>query len=244
MLRSSDGSGGPGGVVAVETCLLNWVEPPRSLPWTFTTSPRVAGDTSCPDSPGTTEAPWNDSNQSGAAEPSFPQGGFARPRRPSGLEPMSFHSCENPRTGTRGPSKSFVGYQRKALALHPIKSGSLAPQPHSRIDALGRDEPKHRMVYRDTKCVYCNRHFFELGITTHLRVILRRFKRACRRELHHAATDWKVIHLRVPSPAPSPPSKPPPCRPASGRTNHPPCACGRDNDSTTSGLRTPAQPTI
>ena len=50
---------------------------------------------------------------------------------------MSFHPCENPRTGTRGPSKSFVSYQRKGLALHPIKSGSLAPQPHSRIDALG-----------------------------------------------------------------------------------------------------------
>ena len=141
---------------------------------------------------------------------------------------MSFHPCENPRTGTRGPSKSFVSYQRKGLALHPIKSGSLAPQPHSRIDALGRNEPKYRMVYRDTNRVYCNRHFFELGITTHLRVILRRFKKTCRRELHHAATDWKVIHMRVPSPAPSPPFKPPPCSPASGRTNHPPCACGRD----------------
>ena len=141
---------------------------------------------------------------------------------------MSFHPCENARTGTRGPSKSFVSYQRTGLALHPIKSGSLAPQPHSRIDALGRNEPKYRMVYRDTNRVYCNRHFFELGITTHLRVILRRFKKPCRRELHHAATDWKVIHMRVPSPAPSPPFKPPPCSPASGRTNHPPCACGRD----------------
>ena len=34
--------------------------------------------------------------------------------------------------------------------------------------------------------------------------------------------------MRVPSPAPSPPFNPPPCRSASGRTNHPPCACGRD----------------
>ena len=59
---------------------------------------------------------------------------------------MCFHPCENARTGTRGPSKSFVSYQRTGLALHPIKSGSLAPQPHSRIDALGRNEPKYRMV--------------------------------------------------------------------------------------------------
>ena len=61
------------------------------------------------------------------------------------------------------------------------------------------------MVYNDTLACIA-KHILGLGIKTDSRTILIRLRTMGSTRtapLHHAENDWKVIHQRVPSPAPS-----------------------------------------